>query len=66
MGLPANTIKIGIANSYQKPVATSMILLAKVWVIGYALLVLGILLGLAVVARPSRRKPDKVRKFSNL
>ena len=43
-----------------------MILLAKVWAIGYALLVFGVLLGLAVVVRPSRRKPEKQRKFSSL
>jgi hypothetical protein len=43
-----------------------MILLAKVWAIGYALLVLGVLLGVVVVARPSRRKTEKQRKFSSL
>jgi hypothetical protein len=36
-----------------------MILLAKVWAIGYVLVVLGVALGLAVVARPSGRKPWK-------
>jgi len=43
-----------------------MILLAKVWAVGYVLLVLGVILGVVVVARPSCRKPEKQRKFSSL
>lgn len=34
-------------------------LLAKLWAIGYALLILCIILGIAAVVRPSRRKPEK-------
>jgi hypothetical protein len=33
-----------------------IILLAKVWAIGYVLVILGVTLGLTVVARPSGRK----------
>ncbi len=34
-------------------------LLAKVWAFGYALVILGIILGGVAIARPSRRKPEK-------
>jgi len=43
-----------------------MILLAKAWVIGYLILALGVILGIVVVARPSGRKTEKVRRFSNV
>jgi hypothetical protein len=39
----------------------SLILLGKAWAVGYVLVALGVLLGIAVVARPSRRKKDKRR-----
>ena len=34
-------------------------LLAKTWAFGYALVILGVILGAVVLARPSRRKPEK-------
>jgi hypothetical protein len=36
-----------------------VLLLAKIWAIGYSLLVLCIILGVAAIVRPSRRKPEK-------
>jgi hypothetical protein len=44
-------------------VLATVFLLAKAWVIGYLLALLGVGLGLAVVVRPSRRKQEKRRSL---
>jgi hypothetical protein len=37
-------------------VPSGLILLAKIWAIGYAIVILSVIVGVAVVARPSGRK----------
>jgi hypothetical protein len=40
---------------------SSFILLGKAWAIGYILVILGVILGVAVVGRPTNRKKEKRR-----